>query len=278
MTQVTAQMVKELRDRTGVGMGKCKEALTEASGDIEKAIDNLRKAGAASAVKKGDRETNEGLIGFANRSDAIALVEINAETDFVVKNDRFQAFVKRLAEILHSDSPEAFMKEKFEGQQTVEEARVELVQVLGENIQLRRTHLVIKEKDASYGIYSHMGGQIVVLVVLKGSADFGEVARDIAMHIAAEAPDYLTIDEIPADVIAREKDIALSQIKNKPPEIQDKIMEGKIRAFSEQVCLIGQKFVKDPSTTVSKYVEKQGKEKGCSLSIASFARWQVGGA
>jgi elongation factor Ts len=283
MSQVTAQMVKELRDRTGVGMGKCKEALTESSGDIEAAIDILRKAGAASAVKKGGRETNEGLIGIAEDANGVAIVEVNAETDFVVKNDRFQAFVNTLAEAVRDTkvkSLEAFLAEKNPANpsMSIEESRVELVQVLGENIQVRRIKYKAKKQDASYGIYSHMGGRIVVSVEIAGAKGYESVARDVAMHCAAEAPDFLTADEIPADVKEREIEIAKSQIQNKPANIQEKIIQGKLKAFADQVCLTGQKFVKDTSVTVAQYVEQSGKEKGAKLTISGFLRWEVGSA
>lgn len=283
MSQITAQMVKELRDRTGVGMGKCKEALTEASGDIEKAIDILRKAGAASAVKKGGRETNEGLIGIAEDANGIGVIEVNAETDFVVKNDRFQAFVNALAEGVRdskSKDLEKFLdlKNLINPEMSVEESRVELIQVLGENIQIRRIEYREKKKDASYGVYRHMGGSIVVSVELSGSEGYESVARDVAMHCAAEAPEFLTADEIPLDVKEREIEIAKSQIQNKPADIQEKIIQGKLRAFADQVCLVGQKFVKDPSVTVAKFVEQAGKEKSAKLSISGFLRWEVGSA
>ncbi|MDN3507765.1 MAG: translation elongation factor Ts [Simkaniaceae bacterium] len=277
MTQVTAQMVKELRDRTGVGMGKCKQALTDAGGDIEKAIDNLRKAGAASAVKKSGRDTNEGLIGVAESAGGVALIEVNAETDFVVKNERFQKFVQTLATAAAEKTPatlDAFIAEKFPDNQalTIEEARAELIQVLGENIVIKRLHFVDKKPNSSYGTYIHMGGQIVVLVEIAGSNTMQELARDVAMHAAAEAPEYLAASEIPQDVKDREADIASAQIQNKPAEIQAKIIDGKLRAFAEQNCLVSQKFVKDSSSSVEKYVAS----KGDGLTVGSFLRWQVG--
>lgn len=283
MSAVTAQMVKQLRDRTGVGMGKCKEALTEAGGDIEKAIDLLRKAGAASAVKKGDRETNEGLIGLAEAPNGFGIVEVNSETDFVAKNERFIAFVDMLARVVADSKPadiDAFlaMKNVDNPAMTIEETRVELIQVLGENIQVRRIEHSDKKPNASYGTYSHMGGRIVVCVELEGAAGFESVAREVAMHCAAEAPEYTFADQIPAEVKDREIDIARSQVQNKPADIQEKIITGKLKAFADQVCLVGQKFVKDPSVTVSQYVEKAGKEKGASLKVAGFIRWELGGA
>jgi len=274
MSNVTPQMVKELRERTGVGLGKCKEALTEAQGQMEKAIDNLRKAGAASAVKKGARETKEGMIATADTAKGVALVEINAETDFVVRNERFQEFASRLAEIALNEnlnSTEALADATFEGG-TVEEARVELVQVLGENIQVRRLLVMPKKEKASYGIYSYMGGKIVVAVEVTGESGKEAVARDVAMHAAAEAPDYLDQEEIPQADKDREAEVARSQIQNKPAEIQDKIIEGKLRAFADQICLVRQKFVKDPSKTVADYV----KSCGADMKVTWFARWQVG--
>lgn len=274
MSNVTPQMVKELRERTGVGMSKCKEALTAAKGDMETAIDILRKAGAASAVKKSSREVKEGLIAFAENSEAFALIEINAETDFVVRNERFQNFASDLADTVLKDrfsSVDKLLKAKYQNT-TIEAKRAELVQILGENIQVKRLHYAIKSKDSSYGMYSHMGGRIVVIAALKGANNAAETAREVAMHIAAENPTYLDANEIPEEVKAREAEIARSQIQNKPKDIQDKIIAGKLKAFADQNCLPYQKFVKDPAVTVAEFVKKRH----AGLTIAGFIRWQVG--
>jgi len=281
MTQVTAQMVKELRERTGIGMGKCKEALQESGGNIELAIDNLRKAGMASAVKKEGRETNEGVIRSAENGNTIALVEVNAETDFVVKNERFQEFATNLAEEVCSSQPanvEDLLKQAYskEPNLTVDQYRATIVQGLGENVQVRRIELFQKKGDTSIAIYSHAGGKLVTLVEVTGANDEEDLAKDIAMHVAAEAPEYLSSKEIPERVIEHEKEIARAQVKNKPDNIIEKILEGKLRAYFDQVCLLNQKFVKDPDLTIQALVEKRSKESGKKLIVSQFLRWRVG--
>ncbi|NGX60610.1 MAG: Elongation factor Ts [Chlamydiae bacterium] len=281
MTQVTAQMVKELRDRTGVGMSKCKEALQQAGGDIELAIENLRKAGVASAVKKEGRATDEGTIKVADNGSTLALVEVNAETDFVVKNENFQMFVQNLAEEVCATSPanvEDFLKQKFskDPNLTIDGYRATIVQSLGENIQIRRIEFFPKKGNSSLMTYTHSGGKLVTLVELAGAEGEETLAKDIAMHVAAEAPEYLSSNEVPERVVAHEKEIARAQVQNKPDTIIEKILEGKLRAYYNQVCLLNQKFVKDPDLTIQALVEKRGKEIGKSLSVSQFLRWRVG--
>jgi elongation factor Ts len=279
--EITAEMVKELRHRTGIGIGKCKEALSEAKGDMELAIANLRKAGLASAVKKAGRETNEGIVAAAKEGDTIAVVEVNAETDFVVKNERFQEFAQEIAQEAaksHPETVEAFCAQSYskDPSQTIEQMRAELVQGLGENIQIRRVHLVDGSGESSVGVYSHMGGKILCVCQLSGAKGEEELAREIAMHIAAEAPDYLNPEEIPEEERKKEEEIAREQVKGKPENIMDKIVAGKLRAWYDQVCLLNQKFVKDPDMTIEKLVEKRGKEAGKPLAVKAFLRWQVG--
>jgi elongation factor Ts len=281
MAQITAQLVKELRDRTGIGMGKCKEALEEAGGNIDLAIENLRKAGMASAVKKEGRETKEGTIKTAEKGGKIAVVEVNAETDFVVKNESFQKFAQGLAEEVCQTTPANvadFLKQKYskESKHTIDEYRASIVQSLGENIQIKRLELFTKKSNASLAIYSHQGGKLVTLVEITGSSGEEDLARDIAMHVAAEAPEYLTHEEIPERVIEHEKEIARAQIKNKPANIVEKILEGKLRAYYDQVCLINQKFVKNPEVTIAELVAKRSKEIGKDLKVSYFLRWRVG--
>lgn len=278
---ITAQMVMDLRKRTGVGMSKCKDALTEAGGDMEEAIHILRKKGMASAVKKGARETNEGVVGVSEDNEVAYLVEVNAETDFVIQNDRFKEFLKNICDEAVATKPasiEAFLAQKYSKNAAlmIDEYRAEIVHSLGENIQIKRILSFKKGGDQSLGIYSHMGGKIVCAVVLKGASGMEEVAKDVAMHVAAEAPDFLKPEEVPADVLAKEEEIARSQIQNKPPEIQDKIIQGKLKAYYEQACLINQKFVKDPSMSVADFVAAEGKKAGKTVEIAEFVRWQIG--
>lgn len=281
MTQVTAEMVKELRARTGVGMGKCKEALEAAKGDMELAIANLRKAGIASAVKKEGRETKEGLIGNYEGDHAIALVEVNSETDFVAKNEGFQKFVLELAEEASKTNPasvESFLEQHFskDPSLTIDQHRAVIIQKIGENLKVQRLALFPKKPDLSIGIYSHMGGKIVTVVEIAGASGEETLARDIAMHIAAESPTYLVPDEIPAGVKAQEEDIARSQVKDRPENVMEKIVEGKLNAFYDQVCLTRQKYVKDSSLTIAQLVEKRANEVKKPLTIKRFIRWQVG--
>lgn len=280
--KVTPDMVKELRERTGVGMGKCKEALDQAHGDMEKAIDLLRKSGMASAVKKEGRETKEGMIVSDETKDTIALVEINAETDFVVQNDRFKQFARDIAKEVAETKPaslEAFLEQKFskDPSLTIDQYRAIVVQSLGEHIKIRQLQLFPKSSSLSLAIYSHMGGKIVTLVEIEGGAGQEALARDIAMHIAAESPDYLKPEEVPSDVKAREEEIARGQVVGKPAPIVDKIVEGKIKAFYDQTCLVNQKFVKDNSITIADLVAKEGQRLGKPLSIRRFVRWKIGG-
>lgn len=280
-TKVTAEMVKALRERTGVGMAKCKEALDQAEGDMERAIDILRKAGMASAVKKEGRETKEGMVGFFEGKDAIALVEVNAETDFVTQNEKFKQFVRDVAEQAAETKPaslDAFLNEKSRKDPTVtvDQYRALIIQSLGENIKIKRLEIFPKSSQVSWGLYSHMGGKIVTMVEMEGGSGQEALARDIAMHVAAESPDYLTPEEVPADVKAREEEIARSQITGKPANIVDKIVEGKLKAFYDQVCLLGQKFVKDNTISIADLVVKEGKRLSKPLAIRRFVRWRVG--
>ncbi len=279
--EITSEMVKELRARTGIGIGKCKEALTEANGDIEAAIDHLRKTGMASAVKKAGRETSEGIVVSAEEGETVAVVEVNAETDFVVKNDGFQKFAATVASEAAKSRPEsvdAFLAQSYSQDTavTIDQMRAETVQSLGENIQISRLKTYAKGPDTSIGVYSHMGGKILCVVELVGSRGEEELARDIAMHIAAESPEFLSSDEIPEESRQREEEIAREQVKGKPANIMDKIIEGKLRSWYDQVCLLHQKFIKNPDTTIGKLVEKAGKDKGKPLAVKSFIRWQVG--
>ncbi len=282
MSKVTAEMVKELRERTGVGMGKCKEALDACGGDMEKAIDHLRKAGMASAVKKEGREVNEGLIGHAESDKAYALLEVNSETDFVAQNDRFKQFIKDVAQDAAETQPatlDALLSQPFskDSSVTVDQYRALTMQSLGENIRIKRMALLSKSSDHSVGIYSHMGGKIVTVVTLTGGAGNESFARELAMHVAAESPDYLNSDEVPADVKSREEEIARDQVKGKPANIVDKIVEGKIKAYYDQACFICQKYIKDNSLSVAEVVAAEAKRQGKNITVQSFMRWKVGG-
>src|SRR3990167_36042 len=194
MIKITAEQVKQLRDRTGVSMTKCKEALEQSLGDMEGAIDFLRKSGMASAVKKEGREVNEGLIGFAEAGDLVTVMEVNSETDFVAQNDSFKKFIQDLcfeACLSKASSVEDLMKQPYSKDPsiTIDQYRALTMQSIGENIQVKRLLTFTKSKDLSIGFYSHMGGKIVSAVVLKGASGQEGLAREIAMHVAAESPD-----------------------------------------------------------------------------------------
>jgi elongation factor Ts len=282
MSKITADMIKELRERTNVAMGKCKEALEQAGGDMEKAIDFLRKAGIASAVKKEGRETNEGAIGYAESGAALALIEANAETDFVTQNENFKAFLRDLCIEAAETTPsslDAFMQQPLRKDKTttVDQYRAQVIQTLGENIRVKRLKLLSKSNDVSIGIYSHMGGKIVCVVELIGGSGNEALARDIAMHAAAESPDYLRPEDVPSDVKEREEEVAKGQVKGKPANIMEKIVEGKIKAFYDQVCLLNQKYVRDNAITIAQLLEQESKRLGKKLEIRSFLRWKVGG-
>ncbi len=281
MKDITSEMIRELRERTGVGMAKCKEALVLAEGDMEKAIDVLRKAGMAAGVKKEGRETKEGLILTAEDSHTLVLVEANVETDFVAQNDRFKHFIHDCAKQALETKPKSlddFVNQPYYKDKsiTIDQYRNLVIQALGENIQLRRMELIHKHTNSSYGIYSHMGGKLVVVVEVEGASDQDGVAKEIAMHVAAENPDYLNPEQIPSHVLAREEEIARSQVQGKPENIVEKIVAGKIKAFADQACLIHQKYVKDNTVSVQQFLDVCAKKLGKPLSIRCFWRWKVG--
>lgn len=281
MATVTPAMIKELRERTGIGMGKCKEALEEANGDMELAIANLRKAGMASAVKKEGRETKEGMIAAAEEGAVVAIVEANAETDFVVKNDRFKEFLSNIAREVaktHPASLEAFLQQKYskDPSLTIDQYRATIVQTIGENIQIRRILVLKKGQNHSLGIYSHLGGKIVTAVEIEGSGHEEALAKDIAMHTAAAAPEYLSPEKVPQEVVNQEKEIARVQIQGKPANVVDKILDGKMNAYYDTTCLVRQKYIKDDSLTVHDVVNKRAKEVGKPLVVTNFIRWSVG--
>lgn len=281
-TKITPAQIKELRERTSIGMGKCKQALEKADGDIEKAIEILRKEGMASAVKKEGRETKEGVIAVFENEQVLGFAEINSETDFVAKNDLFAEFVKNIGEellVIQPATAEEFLAAKStkDGSLTIDEMRAQMIQRIGENIRIQRIQVVKKEENHSYGHYSHMGGKIVCMAEIKGASDEGDLAREISMHIAAEAPEYLNHAAVPKELVEKEKEIAMSQVPgNKPPEIVEKIVQGKIRSTLDSLCLANQKYIKDPSLTVESFVAAEAKKKEKSLELTSFLRWQLG--
>lgn len=268
---VTAAMVKDLRERTGAGMMECKNALVETGGDIEAAIEHLRKSGLAQADKKASRTAAEGKIALAVSEDnrQAVLVEINCETDFVAKDANFISFAQAVANnALDQGNPdvESLMSTRMDGA-TVEEARQALVAKIGENIQVRR--MVTCSTDGVLGAYVH-GGKIGVLVDLDGGDE--TLARDLAMHVAAMSPEYISADDVPEDVIAREKDILAAQAADsgKPAEIIEKMISGRLRKHLSSITLLGQPFVKDSDLTVEKLLSQAG------ASVTGFERLAVG--
>lgn len=281
MAEISPTLIKTLRDRTGVGIGKCKEALEKTDGNLEDAISYLRKLGVTSAVKKEGRAANEGKIRSEETDQLIAIVEVNSETDFVANNEKFLQFLENITKEVaktHPKTSEDFLKQKYskDPSLTIDEYRATIVQMIGENIQIGRFKLVEKGKNNSVGVYSHMNGKIVCAVVIEGSSQVEDLARDIAMHTAAAAPDYLDPKQIPADVVSHEREIAKSQIHNKPADIIGKIVDGKINAFYDSVCLLRQRYVRDDKITIAQLVEKKSKEIGKPLSLTSFIRLAIG--
>lgn len=274
---VTAADVKKLRELTGVGMQKCQEALVITHGDIPAAVVYLRKIGAATAVNKSGRSTKNGMLQFSENEDYLVMIEINSETDFVAKNDLFQKFVEECANVaLHSHADTIGKLEKShlisDSKKTVEDRRIELVLSLGENLQLRRIYLYKKNAGHSYGWYSHMGGKIVSFVDIKG-ANHSDLAKEIAVHIVAEAPIYLSKELVPKEVLNQEQEILRAQIPvGKPENIVHNIIEGKLKAFYETNCLLSQKYVKDNAYTVEEFIKKTDP----TCKIEKFLRWQLG--
>ena len=268
---VTAAMVKELRDRTGAGMMECKRALVETNGDIDAAVDHLRRSGLANADKKASRVAAEGMIALSlspNGKQAV-VVEVNCETDFVAKNENFISFARAVAANALSEDPadvEALLSTRI-GEATVEQARQILVNKIGENIQIRRfVHIIT---DGTIGSYVH-SGKIGVLVDLRGGNE--TLARDLAMHIAALNPKFIADEDVPADTIAREKDILVAQAESsgKPAEIIEKMVSGRLRKHLAGITLLGQTFVKDPDLTVGKLISQN------NASVNRFERLVVG--
>ncbi|MGM0123919.1 elongation factor Ts [Enterococcus sp. AZ194] len=273
MADVTAKLVKELRDMTGVGMMDAKRALVEVEGDIEKAVDLLREKGMAKAAKKNDRIAAEGLASVAVKGNSAAIVEINSETDFVSKNEMFQDLVKEIAELVAENRPadlEAAMQIKT-AKGTIESDLIEATQVIGERINFRRFVLAEKADNAAFGGYLHMGGRIAVLSVVEGTTD-ESVARDVSMHIAAINPRYLDESQIPQEELDHEKAVLTEQALNegKPANIVEKMVIGRLNKFKAEIALVDQPFVKDPDMTVEKYVASKG------AVVKSFVRFEVG--
>lgn len=273
---VTMESIKALRASTGAGIVDCRNALAACDGDVDKAADWLREKGIAKAAKKADRIAAEGLTAIARDGNFAAIVEVNSETDFVAKNEKFQKLVKDIANAVLASKP-ANMDEALEakmGGETIKEAITNATFTIGEKISFRRFAVVSKNDDESFGAYIHMGGKIAVVSVIKGSDE--EMAKDIAMHVAALSPTYIAIENVPADVVEHEKHIQMEAAKNdpklagKPEQALVKILEGKVRKSLSELCLVEQEFVKEPSKKVGVYVSEKGS------SVVKFVRYAVG--
>ncbi len=280
----TAQDVKTLREMTNCGMMDCKKALTETDGDMDKAVEFLREKGLAKAAKKAGRIAAEGLVDATVYGDVAVALEVNTETDFVAKNADFVKFVNDVSKVIADSNPadvEALKAEKLYGDQTVGEALTEKIATIGENMNLRR----FARYEGANVAYVHGGGRIGVLVNFnladssKADTDaFKAAAKDIAMQVAAAMPQYVKQDEVPADVIEKEKEILKAQALNegKPEAIVDKMVVGRIQKFYKEVCLVEQPYIKDPDMTVTKFLKNVAAEIGTDIEIVKFTRFEKG--
>ncbi len=285
MANITASMVKELREMTGAGMMECKKALAEAEGDLEKAVDVLRTRGLAAVAKKAGRATNEGTVMALVSDDCTvgAVVELNCETDFVGMNEKFKAYAEKVAKAAIASKAadvEALMAAEIEGE-TVEAVVTDCIHVMGENTQLARVAVV---EAAGVASYIHGGGKIGVLVsfdvegIDPASEEFQKCGRDVAMQVAAVNPVAATRDAVPADVVEHEKAIYMAQAaeSGKPENIQEKMATGRLEKFFKENCLTEQAFVKNPDQTVAQYVEECAKALGGTVAVKGFVRFALG--
>lgn len=286
MAEITASLVKELREKTGAGMMECKKALTETAGDLEGAIDFLRKKGLSVAEKKAGRIANQGLVAVAVQGKKGAIVELNSETDFVGRNAEFQEFLGRVVDIaMDAKGNIDTVKSTELNGKSVEAGLTDLIAKIGENMTLRQSAYV----DVENGVvvpYMHSAvvpnqGKIGVLVALESQADesvLKELGHKLAMHIAAAAPKFQTVDSVDADALAREKDIYMEQAKNsgKPENIIEKMVEGRIRKYYEEVVLMEQAFIMDPDKKVKDVIAETAKTAGVDVALKSFVRYNLG--
>ncbi|MFD1204178.1 MULTISPECIES: translation elongation factor Ts [Sporosarcina] len=271
---ITAQMVKELREKTGAGMMDCKKALTEVNGDMEAAIDFLREKGLSSAAKKADRIAAEGTTSIIVDGNNAVIFEVNAETDFVAKNEGFQTLVKELGEHLLAVKPatiEEANESKMSNGLTVADHISNAVAKIGEKITLRRFEVKTKTDNDAFGPYLHMGGRIAVLTVLEGTTD-ADAAKDVAMHIAALNPKYISRDQVSAEEVEHERRVLTEQALNegKPENIVAKMVEGRLGKYFEEICVLDQAFVKNSDQKVRDFVKSTGG------TLKDFVRYEVG--
>ncbi|EOD8760741.1 translation elongation factor Ts [Staphylococcus aureus] len=274
MATISAKLVKELRERTGAGMMDCKKALTETDGDIDKAIDYLREKGIAKAAKKADRIAAEGLVHVETKGNDAVIVEINSETDFVARNEGFQELVKEIAnQVLDTkaETVEALMETTLPNGKSVDERIKEAISTIGEKLSVRRFAIRTKTDNDAFGAYLHMGGRIGVLTVVEGSTD-EEAARDVAMHIAAINPKYVSSEQVSEEEINHEREVLKQQALNegKPENIVEKMVEGRLRKYLQEICAVDQDFVKNPDVTVEAFLKTKGGK------LVDFVRYEVG--
>ena len=287
MPEITATMVKDLREQTGAGMMDCKKALTESGGDMEAAVDWLRKKGLSAAAKKAGRVAADGLVAVASQGNKAAMVEVNAETDFVARNEAFQNFALGVAETaLKTGADIEGLKKQAHGEGgTVEDRLTHHIATIGENLTLRRVaHLTVPQGIVASYVHNAAApnlGKIGVLVALESSADavkLGELGKQIAMHVAAARPEALTIKDVDTKALDRERNVLAEQARasGKPEEIIAKMVEGRLRKYYEEVVLMEQVYVIDGESRISQVIEKTSKELGSPVKLAGFVRYQVG--
>ena len=277
MTEISAQVVKQLRDATNVSMMECKKALTEAGGDMEKATRILRERGMSVAAKKSARATNQGLIASASSPDGtiVSLVEVMCETDFAARNEAFKSLVNRVAaSACEADGPVA---------EAVKDAVTETIAKTGENTVVRRNTRFVLQGAGRVAAYIHLGGKVGVLAELACAKPetaanplFAELARDITLQVAAATPRFLHPQDVDEATLATEREIYAAQVKDKPAAVVAKIVEGKIKKFYGDVCLIEQAYIRDPKVTIRQLLATRGKELGDTPAIRRFVRYQLG--
>ena len=283
MTTITASAVKELREVTGVAMMDCKNALVESNGDIEAAKDYLRKKGQAKALKKASRETREGAVYFSTSSDgkSAGLVKVACETDFVARNDIFQAFIKQLAnQICEQGTDDLLAQPLVEGEGNIESLLTGTIAELGENMQILNSRKM-KISNGAFGGYIHSNGKIGVAVPLETDQPCDDLrlealARDIAMHIAAFPAEAVKAEQVSSDVLEKEKDVFTAQAREsgKPDNIIEKMIDGRLKKFLKEICVESQPFVKDPQISVGQLVENTAKELGVKIDFNTFEKYQ----
>ncbi len=285
MADITASMVKELRESTGVGMMDAKKALVENNGDMEASVDWLRTKGLSKAAKKSGRTAAEGLVGVVTDGTSGAVIELNSETDFVSRNQDFQSLVQNVAKVaVNTNNVEELANADLNGK-PVSENITDLISTIGENMALRRMTKLSVSQGAVVG-YVHSAladglGKIGVLVALESSADdatLQTIGKQVAMHVAAANPQSLNKDSVPAELLERERTVLKEQAiaSGKPPEIAEKMVDGRIRKFYEEICLTEQTFIMDTEKTVSEAIEAAGKDAGAEIKLIDFARVQLG--